>query len=60
MSIIIDRDHCIECGFCANICPKQAISPHKDYGYTISQDTCISCGLCVKKCPVAAIEKHEA
>jgi NAD-dependent dihydropyrimidine dehydrogenase PreA subunit len=58
MSVVIDRDHCIECGFCEKICPKNAIYPHPEYGYIISED-CISCGLCIKKCPVAAIEKRK-
>ncbi len=50
----IDRDECIECGFCAAICPKKAITVHSKYGYEID-DKCVSCGLCEKNCPVKAI-----
>lgn len=52
----INKDECIECGFCEKICPKKAIKKRKDYGYEID-DSCISCGLCFKNCPVNAIEK---
>lgn len=52
----IDKNECIECGFCERICPKGAISIREDFAYEIG-DKCISCGLCAKNCPVNAIEK---
>ncbi|ERP31947.1 4Fe-4S binding protein [Chitinivibrio alkaliphilus] len=56
LSIDINRDTCIECGFCEKICPRNAIAPHPEYGFVIG-DACVGCGLCVKKCPVMAISK---
>lgn len=53
---IIDKHACIECGFCALVCPKEAIKKAK-VGYEI-KDSCVNCGLCAKKCPVNAIEKQ--
>lgn len=53
----INKDECIECGFCASICPKGAIAKAKDFAYEIDT-TCVSCGLCAKKCPVNAIKKE--
>lgn len=52
----INKDQCIECGFCQSICPKSAISISKDYAYEIGT-SCIACGLCLKHCPVNAIFK---
>lgn len=54
----IDIHHCIECGFCQSICPRNAINKLK-IGYEINTK-CIGCGLCAKRCPVEAIEKKEA
>ena len=54
----VDRDQCIECGFCQKICPKEAIDTHSSYGYEIDE-TCMSCGLCSKNCPVNAIAKSK-
>lgn len=53
----INKSECIECGFCKNICPKNAIIK-ESYAYKIT-DICISCGLCAKNCPVKAISKKE-
>ncbi|MCK5780716.1 MAG: 4Fe-4S binding protein [Psychrilyobacter sp.] len=52
----IDKHECIECGLCANICPKKVIDLNPCFGYRINNG-CVSCGLCAKKCPVDAIEK---
>lgn len=53
----IDKDECIECGFCETICPVEAIEKSK-IAYEVT-DKCIDCGLCAKKCPVEAISKGE-
>ncbi|MCS5420598.1 MULTISPECIES: 4Fe-4S binding protein [Psychrilyobacter] len=54
----INRNECIECGFCSKICPKNAIVENKEFGYEIT-NICINCGLCAKKCPVSVIERVE-
>lgn len=50
----IDIHECIDCGFCASICPKDAISERADFAYEIDNN-CINCTLCAKNCPVGAI-----
>lgn len=52
----INKNECIECGFCEKICPKKAIESYTSFGYKIDE-TCVSCGLCIKNCPVNAISK---
>lgn len=52
----IDINECVECGFCSNICPKNAINQGEKYAYQITS-ACVSCSLCAKKCPVKAISK---
>lgn len=48
-------DYCAGCAACTNICPRDAISMHKDnegfYKYTIDSNKCIDCGLCQEVCP---------
>ncbi len=51
----IDKNECIECGFCEAICPVGAIKK-TEIAYEITEK-CIDCGLCAKNCPVTAIEK---
>ncbi len=53
----IDIHECIDCGFCASICPKDAISERKDFAYEID-DHCINWTLCAKNCPVNTITRQ--
>ncbi len=68
---VIDKDKCIECGKCANVCPYSAISNNRrpcenackikaismneDNSARIDNDKCIQCGACVYQCPFGAI-----
>ena len=45
-----DRDKCLGCGSCIDICPVNAIVIKDGYA-TIDNDWCIGCGLCVPQCP---------
>lgn len=67
----IDKDKCVECGQCANVCPYnailnfkrpcelsckvKAIKMNENKTAEIDNEKCISCGACVYQCPFGAI-----
>jgi MinD superfamily P-loop ATPase len=51
---VIDKDKCIECGLCQELCRFNAI---KDY--TVDPISCEGCGFCSHICPVEAISMKE-
>ncbi|OPY68798.1 MAG: Anaerobic sulfite reductase subunit C [Syntrophorhabdaceae bacterium PtaU1.Bin034] len=48
-----DREACIDCGLCENICPTAAITK-TDERYVIDFSKCINCSICTSSCPVEA------
>lgn len=68
---VIDKDKCVECGKCTQVCPYgaiiaqhrpciqsckvKALSMNEDKKAVIDNKKCISCGACVYKCPFGAI-----
>lgn len=54
-----ERDRCVACGVCMNVCPRDAISiSHGSYA-VVDESKCIGCGLCEKACPAGVMHKVE-
>ena len=51
---VIDKDTCIECDLCQNICRFDAI-----HDYSVDAVSCEGCGFCSRICPVEAIKMNE-
>ncbi len=51
--IRIDREKCVGCGGCIDLCPAIAISMINDV-VTIDPALCTECKICVKVCPMRA------
>jgi MinD superfamily P-loop ATPase len=51
----IDKDKCVECGECLELCRYDAISSD----YVVDKVDCEGCGVCAHFCPAAAIEMQE-
>lgn len=59
--INIDKNSCVGCEACVNICPVKCISMHADeegfYYPFVHKEACIDCNLCSKVCPA---EQHSS
>ncbi|MBQ4363256.1 MAG: ferredoxin family protein [Oscillospiraceae bacterium] len=56
MSISIDRDRCIGCGKCHDVCPGTLIkTDEQGKAYIKYPRYCWGCTSCLKECPVYAI-----
>lgn len=51
----VDKDKCIGCQNCVNVCPEKAIAM-TDGAAFIHKENCIGCGECLTVCPVTAIK----
>ena len=51
----INKDSCIECGVCIDVCRFDAISPD----YIVDTALCEGCEVCFTQCPVKVIEMRE-
>ncbi|MDI3502806.1 MAG: hypothetical protein PWR09_931 [Archaeoglobi archaeon] len=52
-----DERRCIACGYCAFICPYEALSfSAESTVLKIDEEKCMGCGKCVSVCPVFALE----
>ena len=53
---MVNKNKCIGCGTCLNICPVNAIKLDENGKAQIDKEICIQCGSCQNVCPVEAIE----
>ncbi len=59
MSIQIDRDKCISCGRCSQVCPGNLIEVDQDNKALIKYPSeCWGCTACLKECPVSGIKYY--
>lgn len=57
MSIAIDREKCVGCGRCREVCPGTLIKIDKTgKAYIKYPKDCWGCTSCVKECPVNAVK----
>jgi Fe-S-cluster-containing hydrogenase component 2 len=50
----VDKEKCVGCGVCIDVCPVGAIAMVKDKA-RIDGSKCVDCGRCVQACPQEAI-----
>ncbi|MDD2431721.1 MAG: 4Fe-4S binding protein [Firmicutes bacterium] len=53
MPAFVNKEDCIACGACADVCAVDAITV--DDVASVDPDTCIDCGACVEECPISCI-----
>lgn len=56
MSIAIDRNKCIGCGKCSDVCPGNLIKLDGRKAYIKYPKDCWGCTSCIKECPVNAVK----
>jgi NAD-dependent dihydropyrimidine dehydrogenase PreA subunit len=54
-SLQFDRDVCIACGMCIEVCPHQVFAAVENMVRVEDRDACMECGACLRNCPVSAI-----
>ncbi|HDP96347.1 MAG TPA: 4Fe-4S dicluster domain-containing protein [Euryarchaeota archaeon] len=53
MPAVVNKDECVGCGACQEVCPENAISMN-DVA-VVDKEKCVDCGACVDECPSEAI-----
>jgi ferredoxin len=53
MTAMVDKDGCVCCGICVDICPEHAIS--MDALVVVDPKRCTGCGACIAECPSEAL-----
>ena len=56
---VVDREKCVACGACANICAHGAPNLTDEGVMHIDWNKCFGCGRCLHVCPVEAIEADD-
>lgn len=55
----VDSAHCVACGSCVKVCPRQAIHIWRGIRACIDTAACVGCGLCARECPASVITIEE-
>lgn len=57
MAYRIDKEKCVDCGYCGYICPFGAIEEKEEAGkyYYAIGEKCVGCGQCAETCPAVCI-----
>ncbi len=56
VSLELDRETCIGCGMCVEVCPQQVFEVAEGKAGLLDRDGCMECGACANNCPVAALK----
>ena len=56
MAVKIDKETCIGCGACVDVCPVEALEIIDDKA-VVDENACTDCGTCIDECPVEAISE---
>ena len=56
MTLHVSEYLCLGCGYCAEVCPRNAIILQEGKA-RIMQSRCNQCGVCIAVCPSGAIEQ---
>lgn len=51
----LDRDACIGCGRCLEVCPHQVFAADGTKVRLADRDACMECGACALNCPAKAL-----
>ena len=51
----VAQEHCVACGACVKVCPREAIAVWKGCFAAVDSEKCIGCGKCAKTCPAGCI-----
>ena len=55
-TLSFDREKCIGCGKCTEVCPHGVFDLSKGKVEVIQRDFCMECGACALNCPAGAIK----
>ena len=56
MNIVIDKELCIGCGVCVEMCPEDVLELQGEVATVINLDDCIECEACQVNCEYEAIQ----
>ena len=59
MPVTVNKEMCLGCGACTEVCPVGAIVLGEDGLAESDPNTCLDCGACVATCPVGAISQDQ-